>query len=147
MGIGALYYALEADVSSASLATQIYTIVSFIIFASIFVHGLTIREHLDLSSLPGTLGILPADFCLAFSSLSCISARSLSSRRPAFFLLLTHAAPWLAPRLLGERKAVGQDFGGGDHLLSEEGDDASEEGEERRPTERDPLLKDSSLPR
>ncbi|KAL7415474.1 Cation/H+ exchanger [Mrakia frigida] len=44
MGVGALYYALEADVSSSSLATEIFQVVSFVIFASIFVHGLTIRE-------------------------------------------------------------------------------------------------------
>lgn len=61
-------------------------------------------------------------------------------------------APSLAPRLLGERKAVGQDFGGGDHLLSEDEGDASEEGEDReeegrRQTERDPLLNASSLRR
>ena len=110
-------------------------------------HGLTIRESPDLLLLLGTPSIRRADLSLSFLSLSRILSRSLSSCRPAFFLLLTHAAPWLAPRLLGERKAVGQDFGGGDHLLSEEGDDGSDEGEERRPTERDPLLKDSNLPR
>jgi hypothetical protein len=51
IGIGALYYALEAEVSSDTLASEIYSITSFLIFASIFVHGLTIRESIFLPLL------------------------------------------------------------------------------------------------
>jgi hypothetical protein len=70
--------------------------------------------------------------------------------RAAFFLLLTYMIPSLAPRLLGERKHVGQDFGREgdlDHLVPDDESEAERAQSDATirsppppPDERDPLL-------
>ena len=54
MGIGAIYYALKAaeDLSTENiLKTELYTVVSFIVFTSTIVHGVTVPTFLLASSV------------------------------------------------------------------------------------------------
>lgn len=54
MGIGAIYYALKAaeDLSAENiLKTQLYTVISFIVFTSTIVHGFTVPTFLLASSV------------------------------------------------------------------------------------------------
>jgi hypothetical protein len=54
MGIGAIYYALKAaeDLSTKNiLKTELYTVISFIVFTSTIVHGVTVPTFLLASSV------------------------------------------------------------------------------------------------
>lgn len=109
MGIGALFYALEAAdkiPESSKLESEIFAIVSFLVMTSIFIHGLSICAS---SLLPRQTPI----------------CQPLTHHQPAFFLLTTVINPRIAPFLLGERTVVAEDFGRGDHLLGMHSDHGS----------------------